>query len=179
MATILIISRKETDMEKNLTNKEALERLIKLVNEIRVCMFITNNKEQRHTRPMATIETEDNGTIWFFTDVRSIKVEEVSTEHNVHLVYAHPGKESYLDVWGRASVITDKQNIKDKWSPIVKAWFPQGPDDPNLVLLKVLPENAYYWNAEAGKMIAFLKIIAGVVTGQPAFSNDAQGNLRL
>jgi general stress protein 26 len=103
----------------------------------------------------------------------------VSLDHSVHLVYAHPGKESYLDVWGNAAVINDKQNIKDKWSPVVKAWFPNGVDDPNLALLKVQPQNVYYWDAEAGKMVSFLKIIAGAITGKPALSGDAQGSLKV
>lgn len=166
-------------MEKNLSNEEAIKKFKKLVNEINVCMFITNNKEQGHTRPMATIEVEENGTLWFFTDIRSIKVEEVNTDHTVHLVYAHPGKESFLDVWGNASVINDNQNIKDKWSPLVKAWFPNGTDDPNIALLKVQPQNVYYWDAEAGRMVSFLKIIAGAITGKSALSNDAQGTLKV
>jgi len=166
-------------MEKNLSNEEALKKLKKLVNDINVCMFITNNKDNSHTRPMATIEVEDDGTLWFFTDIRSIKVEEVSMQHTVHLVYAHPGKESFLDVWGNATVVTDKQAIKDKWSAFVKAWFPGGVDDPNISLLQVRPQNVYYWDAEAGRMVSFIKIIAGAITGKPAFSKDAQGSLKV
>ncbi len=165
-------------MEKNLQSDEALKKFRKLVNDINVCMFITNNPENDHTRPMATIEVEENGTLWFFTDIRSIKVEEVSRDNKVHLVYAHPGKESYLDVWGKASVVTDKSTIKDKWSPIVKAWFPNGVEDPNLALLKVEPQNNYYWDAETGKMVAFLKIAASVVTGK-SLAEGAEGKLKV
>ena len=146
-------------------------------------MFITNNASNSngfdHTRPMYTIEVEDNGTVWFFTDIRSIKVEEISKDQASHLVYSHPGKESYLDVWGKAAIITDKQQIKDKWTPMIKAWFPGGIDDPNIALLKVQPTNVYYWDAEAGKMVSFLKIIAGVITGNKAVSSDAQGALKI
>ena len=165
-------------MEKNLENEEALQKFRKLVNEINVCMFITN-KDNNHTRPMATIEVEENGLLWFFTDIRSIKVEEIQTEHSVHLVYAHPGKESYLDVWANATVVTHKQTIRDKWSPIVKAWFPGGIDDPNLALLKVTPQNVSYWDAQAGKMVSFLKIIAGAITANPALSSDTHGTLKI
>ena len=165
-------------MEKHLSDTEALKKFNKLVNDINVCMFITENKDEEHTRPMATIEVEENGTLWFFTDIRSIKVEEVSTQREVHLVYAHPGKESYMDVWGSAQVVTDKQSIKDKWSPIVKAWFPNGVDDPNIALLKVTPYNIYYWDAETGKMVSFLKIAASAVTGKK-LAEGAEGKLVL
>jgi general stress protein 26 len=166
-------------MEKNLQNEEAAKKFKKLVKEINVCMFITNSKDEKdHTRPMATIEVEDNGTLWFFTDIRSIKVEEVSMENSVHLVYAHPGKESYLDIWGKARVITDKEKIKEKWSVMVKAWFPNGVDDPNLALLKVDPQSSYYWDAETGKMVAFLKIATSIVTGTK-LADGAQGQLKV
>jgi general stress protein 26 len=166
-------------MEKNLDNKQALEKFKKLVEEINICMFITNTAgDQEHTRPMATIEVEDNGTLCFFTDVRSIKVEEVNMQREVHLVYAHPGKESYLDVWGSASLVTDRQQVVDKWSPIVKAWFPDGVSDPNLGLLKVQPVEAYYWESETGKMVQFLKMAASVVTGK-RLAEGAQGSINL
>ena len=168
-------------MEKNLQSTEALEKFTKLAKEINVCMFITNNNAdaQSHTRPMATIEVEENGTLWFFTDVRSIKVEEVQKEQEVHLTYAHPGKESYLDVWGGASVIRDRQQIKDKWSPIVKAWFPNGDEDPNLALLKVIPRDCYYWDAETGKMVQFMKMAVAAVTGNPKVAEGAEGKISL
>ena len=165
-------------MEKNLQDKEAVKKFKDLVNDIRVCMFITEFSETKHTRPMATIEVEEDGTLWFFTDIRSIKVEEVAAENTVHLVYAHPGKESYVDVWGHASIVTDKQQLKDKWSPIVKAWFPGGVDDPNLALLKVNPDNVYYWDSATGKMMAFLKIAASAVTGKK-LSEGEEGKLQV
>ena len=105
-------------------------------------------------------------------------MNKVYTENKVHLVYAHPGKESYLDVWGKADVITDKQIIKDKWAPLVKAWFPNGVDDPNLALLKVQPNNIYYWDAETGKMVAFFKIAASAVTGKQ-LAEGAEGKLKV
>jgi general stress protein 26 len=165
-------------MEKNLQQDEALKKYRKLVDETGICMFITDNHETNHTRPMAVIETEENGTLWFYTDIRSIKVEEVAKDQQVHLVFAHPGKESYLDLWGQATVVTDKQTIVDKWSPIVKAWFPDGVNDPNLGMLKVEPRNAYYWDSETGKMVAFLKIAASVVTGTK-LAEGAKGSLNL
>lgn len=163
-------------MEKNLQDQEARDKLKKLVEEINVCMFITTNSEDEHTRPMATIEIDEAGTLWFYTDIRSIKVNEVTQEKEVHLVYAHPGKSSYLDLWGIATVERDQNLIKEKWSPIVKAWFPDGVMDPNLALLKVRPTDAYYWDAETGKMVAFMKIALSAVTGK-RLSEGAEGKL--
>lgn len=165
-------------MEKNLQHDQALEKFSKLVKDVNICMFITNNHSDAatHTRPMATVDVEKDGTLWFYTDIRSIKVDEVSSDHDVHLVYAHPGKDSYLDVWGSASVVTDRQQIKDKWTPMVKVYFAGGADDPNLALLKVTPKHCYYWDNESGKMVYFLKAAASVVTGK-RLAGGAEGKL--
>jgi general stress protein 26 len=166
-------------MEKHLQDKEAVEKFKKLVEDIRVCMFITATNSDEHTRPMSAIEVEDDGTLWFFTDIRSIKVDEVTRERDVHLTFAHPGKESYIDVWGSAGTVTDRQQIKDKWSPVVKAWFPNGEDDPNLALLKIKPTDVYYWDAESGKMIQFFKMAVAAVTGNPGIADGKEGKLSM
>jgi general stress protein 26 len=127
---------------------------------------------------MATIEVEENGSLWFFTDIRSIKVDEVTREREVHLTYAHPGRSSYLDVTGTARIVTDRSMVKEKWSPVVKAWFPDGPDDTHLALLCVQPTEVYYWEAETGKMVQFLKMAASVVTGKK-LAEGAEGKLNV
>ena len=168
-------------MEKNLQNEEALQKFKKLVEEVRICMFITNNRndEHEHTRPMANVAVDDDGTLWFYTDVRSIKVEEVATDRDVHLTFAHPGKESYIDVWGKGTISTDRALIKEKWSPVVKAYFPNGEEDPNLALLKVTPTDVYYWESETGKMMQFVKMATAAVTGKPGIAKGAEGKLEL
>ena len=167
-------------MEKNLQHEQALEKFTKLVKDVNICMFITNNRSdaETHTRPMATVDVEKDGTLWFYTDIRSIKVDEVTTDHDVHLVYAHPGKDSYLDVWGTATVITDREKIKEKWTPMVKVYFSNGAEDPNLALLQVRPHDCYYWDNETGKMVYFLKAAASVVTGK-RLAEGAEGGLEL
>ncbi|HZG99575.1 MAG TPA: pyridoxamine 5'-phosphate oxidase family protein [Flavisolibacter sp.] len=167
-------------MEKNLQQEEAIKKFKKLAQEVNICMFITNtNEEKEHTRPMATIDVDDDGTLWFYTDIRSIKVEEVSIDKQVHLTYAHPGKESYMDVWGTSSIVTDRALIKEKWSPVVKAYFPGGADDPNVALMKVRPTSVYYWESETGKMVQFLKMAVAAVTGKPGIAESAEGKLAI
>jgi len=66
----------------------------------------------------------------------------------------------------------------DKWSPVVKAWFPDGIGDPNLGLLKVQPTAIYYWDAETGKMVQFLKMAASVVSGK-TLADGTEGKIQL
>jgi general stress protein 26 len=154
-------------MEKNLNSTEAVKKLQSLIGSIGTCMFYTNTQTGIHnTRPMAIIEVDNNGSLWFFASQQSNKVKDIEQDCNVHLVFAHPGKDSYLDIRGRASIEKDRKSIEEKWNPIVKAWFPDGVNDPDLCLLKVKTDEAHYWDTETTKMVEMLKAVASVVSGK-------------
>ena len=119
-------------MEKNLNDAVAAKKLQELADKIRVCMFITKPEEEQSSRPMATVKAEDDGTLWFYTKQSSGKTDQIEQDHDVHLVYADPSSHSYMDIWGKAQIVTDKAKIKEYWSPFVKAWFHGGVDDPEI-----------------------------------------------
>ncbi len=153
-------------MEKNLKQEEALAKFKKLVDDINIAMFITNISGAETSRPMATMDVDDQGNLWFFTNKNSLKVDELKVDNKVHLIYAHPGKDSYLDVKGSAEVIFDKSIIEEKYQPIVKAWFPDGKNDPGLCLLKVIPVQAHYWDSGTSKLMEGIQILAAIFTGK-------------
>lgn len=155
-------------MEKNLQANEALKKLQHMVNDIRTCMMITSGKTgARASRPMAAVDTDHMGNIWFFTSQHSNKVKDIELDHFVQLVFAHPGKDSYLDVRGRANIITDTVSVKEKWTPMVKAWFPGGIDDPDICLLQIKTDEVHYWDTENSKMVQVLKAALSIVAGKP------------
>ena len=38
--------------------------------------------------------------------------------------------------------------------------------DPSLTIIKVTPEDGYYWDTKDGKLITLLKMAAGAITGK-------------
>ncbi|MES2328886.1 MAG: pyridoxamine 5'-phosphate oxidase family protein [Bacteroidota bacterium] len=155
-------------MEKNLHANEAVKKLQELVSDIRTCMMITSGKTgARASRPMAAVDTDHMGNIWFFTNLQSNKVKDIEIDHFVQLVFAHPGKDSYLDVRGRANVITDAASIREKWNVMVKAWFPEGISDPDICLLQIKTDEVHYWDTENSKMVRVLQAALSIVAGKP------------
>lgn len=165
-------------MEKNLKKEEAIKKFKELVEDINICMFITKPESEQSSRPMATMKVENDGTLWFFTRRSSGKTGELDFDENVHLIYAHPGKDSYLDVWGIGDVVNDDAKIRELYSPIVKAWFPDGIDDPEICLLRVQPQSVYYWDSGTGKMVEFFKMVAAIVTGKKLAEGE-EGTLKM
>ncbi|WP_194778375.1 pyridoxamine 5'-phosphate oxidase family protein [Pararhodonellum marinum] len=153
---------------ENLKDKEAIEKLAKLADEIDICMFCTNlGRENGATsRPMSTQKVDDQGNIFFFSDIRNDIYKEVDLSNKVQLMYSHPGKDSFLILNGEADTYRDKLLIKELWSPEVKAWFPEGEDDPNISVIKVKPLSAYYWKMNGTKLGKSLKMLASAATGK-------------
>jgi general stress protein 26 len=165
---------------KNLNNKEAIEKLKSLVDEIMICLFCTNLKTDDGStcRPMTAIKVCDKGNIWFFSEKNNDKNKAIALNKNVQLFFSHPGKNSYLVVNGEAEIILDKTKIEELWTPIAKIWFKEGKDDPNISIIKVSPTSAYYWDTDGNRMINFIKMAASVATGTNLISGN-QGTLKV
>ena len=84
------------------------------------------------SRPMATQDVEFEGTLWFFTSAGSAKMSEIRQYPQVSVSYASADDHRYVSLSGRASLIQDAEKMKELWSPVYRAWFPQGLDDPEL-----------------------------------------------
>ncbi|MBL7829535.1 MAG: pyridoxamine 5'-phosphate oxidase family protein [Saprospiraceae bacterium] len=151
----------------NLNDKEAIDKLKSLVDDIMICLFCTNLKTNDGSTccPMSAIKVCDHGNIWFFSEKDSDKNKDILTNKHVQLFFSHPGKNSYLVVNGEAEIILDKKIIEELWTPVAKIWFKEGKDDPTISIIKVKPTTAYYWDTDGNRMINFLKMVASVVTG--------------
>ena len=152
---------------ENLNNKEAIDKLKSLVDDIMICLFCTDLKtdDGATCRPMTAIKVCDQGNIWFFSEKSSDKNKAIAADKNVQLFFSHPGKGSYLVVNGEAEIIFDKTIIGELWTPVAKIWFKEGKEDPNISVVKVKPTTAYYWDTDGNRMINLLKMVASVVTG--------------
>lgn len=151
---------------ENLSNKKGIDKIKDLAKDIRTCMFCTNVEDLPfNTRPMATADVDDHGNIWFFSNTTSDKNVEIKNDEMVQLIYANNSDNHFLTVTGKAQIVKDRQKIDELWNSMVKAWFPEGKDDRQISLLKIIPQDAYYWDTKNGKMITLLKIATAVVTG--------------
>lgn len=152
---------------KHLENKAAIDKMKELVESIRVCMFCTTAQGiPFETRPMATSRVDEDGDLWFLSAIESYKNQEIKSDEHVQLVYANPGSSEFMTVEGYAEIIKDQQVIDELWTPIAKAWFTNGKDDPRITAIRVRPERAYYWDTQHGKMVSLFKIAVAALSGR-------------
>ncbi len=165
--------------ETNLRDEDAINKFKELVKDVNVCMFTTiNDNGELFSRPMVTIKVDDEGNAWFFTNEFSEKVHEISRDNNVYLIYSNPKPNTYVYVKGTCTVILNRSKIDEYWTAGLKAWFPEGPDDPKLCLLKVITKDAYYWNHASSKMAVFFSMLKAIANKEKVESGEI-GKLNL
>jgi len=164
---------------QNLANKDAIDKLKELATTADICMFTTSlNELPLSSRPMSTGGVDEEGNIWFLSRKSSTKNKQIAADERVQLFYASKGNSEYMSVFGIASVSYDRQKAEEIWSTIAKAWFTEGLDDPELSVIKVVPQDVYYWDTKHNKLVALLKIAAAVVTGH-TMDDGVEGELRV
>ncbi|MBL8886143.1 MAG: pyridoxamine 5'-phosphate oxidase family protein [Phycisphaerales bacterium] len=158
-------------------DKADLQHLAEIIKDIRVAMmttFPTNPTEHFcHTRPMHTQRVDPQsftGELVFLTDDHTGKVREIANEDRVLLTYADPVHNRFVSVLGRALTERDPIKVRELWNLMLKAWWPAGPDDPSIVVLRVRVESAEYWDGPSNALFT-LRVLKSLVTGKPM--NDA------
>jgi general stress protein 26 len=147
--------------------KDPITHLGELIQGIKVAMMTTIEADgSLRSRPMWTHNRDFDGELWFFTREHSAKVDEVEHDHHVNLSYAEPSKDRYVSVSGRCRLVLDKEKARELWNPTLKAWFPNGLEDPELALLCVKVEKAEYWDTPNGRMVQLLGFVKAALTGE-------------
>lgn len=126
---------------------DELETIRAIISSSKVAVLTTENQfGELHSRPLAVLDHEFDGSLWFFTRDPSSKVEEVAIDPRVNVSYSD-GK-GYLSISGIAAVEHNQTRIKQLWNPAVEAWFEHGRDDPTVALLRVDAGSAEYWASD-------------------------------
>ncbi|WP_205500890.1 pyridoxamine 5'-phosphate oxidase family protein [Rufibacter psychrotolerans] len=157
-------------MENAQNNQQGdLKALIEKIKDIDTAMLSTVEPDGTiRSRPMRHMQVDDNGVIWFFNAHHSAKTHEIKNDSHVNLSYSKPGDQLYVSVSGRAQVLRDQQKIDELWNPAMKAWFPEGKDDPNIGLLKVTIDQAEYWDSPSSAVVHLYGMVKAAITGEPA-----------
>ncbi len=144
--------------------------LWKLIKDIKFGMLTHRHANgMLHSHPLTTQNKspDEDSQLYFFISRQSELAKSLQQDATVNVSYANPDDDSYVSVSGQAAVIDDPAKKQALWSPVAKAWFPGGVNDPDLGLLKVHITHAEYWDVTDSKMVQIMKIATAAVTGKP------------
>ncbi|MBE1555612.1 pyridoxamine 5'-phosphate oxidase family protein [Sporosarcina limicola] len=119
--------------------KSAKDIALKILNESIIGTMATIQGSKPHSRYMTFFN--DEFIIYTATSKRTHKVEEVQKNPNTHILLGYEGNgfgDAFLEIEGIVEE-SQEETMKEKvWNKLLKGWF-DGPDDPNFIILKIIP----------------------------------------
>jgi general stress protein 26 len=142
-------------------------KLKELISSIGAGMMTTIDGDGNlASRPMLPMLREADQAIWFMTQTDTAKLRDLSHNARVNLTLVGSHGE-FLSVSGRARLSRDRTVIQELWNPAYRAWFPGGPDDERLILVRLVVNQADYWHAPRSRVVRLFGMVKALVTRTP------------
>ena len=156
------------------------ERIWDIIERVGVCMLTTQAGGRLRARPLEARPDRKAGLIFAVTDVHSTKQDEIEAAPDVGLVVIDAKAKAYLSITARACVVRDTAKIAQVWRKTDEVWWPGGPADPNVCLLRIEPQTGELWDGPASTAVTVFEFGKAFVTGaQPALGQNRKVTVRM
>ncbi|MES2856532.1 MAG: pyridoxamine 5'-phosphate oxidase family protein [Bdellovibrionota bacterium] len=155
-----------------MTRNEEIKMLTEKLKDIRIAMLTTVSQDGvLYSRPMGTQAVDPEGVLWFFTQDPSPKIHAIEADQHINVAYSDEKSSVWVSVAGKATIVHDQAKINELWTPAMKAWFPEGKDDPKIALIRIDIESAQIWDSP-GKVVELIAFAKSIATGK-TIDNDS------
>jgi general stress protein 26 len=151
------------------------------IKPVRFGMFTTVDQHGHLTsQPMTNQEIDSEGGLWFYTSTLTDLWENIAANPKVNVSFAEPEDMLFVSISGTAERVVDRARIKELWNPMVAAWFPNGVDDPHVVLVRVAARSVHSWDSNDNKMTSMFDMAKAAITGtRPEVEPGEHGKFQL
>lgn len=127
--------------------KEAIGQIAELIQDIDICMFTTTAEDGALTsRPMSNNrKVEWDGDSWFFAPTEGRLVSQLKADPTATTTYRAEKGWTFVALAGQGSIEDDPELKKRYWLDELEQWFPNGPEDPGVSLVKFEATAARWW----------------------------------
>src|SRR4029453_16817481 len=126
-------------------------RVRALLQQSEVAMLLTFGSGEVHAgRPMLPLWLPEDPKLYFPKHRESRKVVQVNEPPHVALTVINAG--CYLVVLGLAYASQDPALIRRLWRPSYRAWFPEGSDDREATVLRMVINKVNYWEPRRSRV---------------------------
>lgn len=128
------------------SNAELLDNINDIIEDFSVAMLISIGIQNSLSAcPMTVVcHEEDMGVVYFATSALAGKINAI--ESNPHAGLTFQSNIRFVSLSGRASVLNDRALIRKLFKPAWEAWFPDGPEQEDIRLIKFDPDQGEYWD---------------------------------
>lgn len=152
---------------------ENYKHLIEMMRSFDTAMLVSRSEaEMLRARPMAVAELVENGEIWFLTDKHSGKIDEIQRDPRTAVIFQN--RSQFVSLSGRSRIVENRAKVHELWSESWKVWFPAGKDDPTIMLVHFIPDEAEFWDNAGIRGLRYLfKAGVAYLQGQTPEVDDA------
>lgn len=119
-------------------NNHILIAAKEIMSSAKTCALITIDTEGRpRVRVMDPFMPEDDFTVWFGTNKKTRKTQQIKNNPKVTLYYLEPNNAGYVMITGVAELIDNAVEKEKRWKDAWRAFYPNMDD---YLLIKVSPE---------------------------------------
>jgi general stress protein 26 len=144
---------------------QSIDRVWDIIERVGIAMLTTQSAHGLRARPLEARPDRREGIIWFLTDCRSGKDAELAAAPETGLVFIDGGEKAYLSITARAEVVCDPAKAAEIWKFTDKVWWPGGPADPTLRVLRVEPITAELWDGPSSLFVTAFEFAKARITG--------------
>jgi general stress protein 26 len=141
------------------------DRIWDVIETVGVCMLTTHGPDGLRARPVEARPDRNAGLIFIVTDRHSRKEHDIEAGHDIGLVFIDTKDNAYLSITALAQVLNDHAKAAEIWKSTDNMWW-DGPDDPDVCVLRVTPVTAELWDGPASKAVAMYEFAKARLTGK-------------
>ena len=148
-----------------MVKQNELSRVWDIIEKTGAGMLTTRFSGGLRARPLEPRPDRDEGVIYFVTDLRGAKDDEIEAAPDVAFIIIDHEDKAYLSISGRAEVMRDDTKAAEIWKKTDDVWWPEGPSDPNVRVLRLVPEQAELWDGPSSSAAAAYEFAKARLTG--------------
>ena len=142
------------------------QRVWDILEKTSTGMLTTRFAGGLRARPLDARPDRDAEAIFFITDVRGLKDDEIQVCPDVCFTVVDGSENAWLSITGRGHVLNDDALAARYWKKSDDVWWPGGPRDANARVLRLEPHTAELWDGPASRNVVRHEFAKARATGE-------------
>lgn len=136
-------------------------------------IMIRLNDSASHAEPLqAKLDKDAHHQIWFFTS----RTNRLADGGRAMAQFASKGHDIFACLTGTVVEEVDPALCEKHWTSEEEAWFPNGRQDPNAIMLRFDIDDAEVWTVEPG-IVGKFKLLTGIPIEQEEVGEHGVGQV--
>jgi general stress protein 26/nucleoside-triphosphatase THEP1 len=138
-------------LDASVSSPAGLRTFWEIVDALPYPLLVTLGKDgYPWSRPMHVVDREAS-TLWFATSRASKKIAQIETDPHVTVLFVDSVRFNYASIHGEAHAVVDPERERTLWQDAWHDDWPEGPSDPDYVLLRVDGVRGHYLRGTTGE----------------------------